>query len=68
MPGRYRSLLSANPLAPLFAMLRWASFGTAPPALTHLLYASIVTAVVLLVGLASFRRLEQSFGDVILIP
>lgn len=63
--GTWRHVYAANPLVTVIEGFRWSvAGGPAPSALSVLLSAG-VTAVVLVGGLTYFRRVEQSFADVI---
>jgi lipopolysaccharide transport system permease protein len=54
-----------NPLAPLIAGFRWSTIGTPLPDTRYLLWSLLITAVVLMVGAAVFRRSERRLVDVI---
>lgn len=61
----WRTLYGLNPMAGVIDGFRWALLGKATPP-GPLLYASVLTAVVLLVGGALyFRRMEKTFADVV---
>lgn len=64
-PAAWRPLLGLNPMASVVEGYRWALLGGTPPS-AALLGVSCVSATVLLVaGLAVFRRMEGSFADII---
>jgi lipopolysaccharide transport system permease protein len=64
-PAEYRPLLGLNPVAGAIEGFRWSLLGTGDPPGTMLLI-SVVTAVIILVtGIAYFRRMERAFADVI---
>jgi lipopolysaccharide transport system permease protein len=64
VPQRWHVLLDLNPMAGVVEGFRWALLGAPAPGAAFVLSASV--AVVLLVtGLYYFRRLEDSFADVI---
>jgi lipopolysaccharide transport system permease protein len=62
--GPWRVLYNLNPMTGVIQGFRWALFGKAPP--DPLALVSVAAIVVLLVaGLFYFRRLEDSFADVV---
>jgi lipopolysaccharide transport system permease protein len=63
VPEKWRALLGLNPMAGVVEGFRWALLG-APGAPGSLLWVSIGVVVVLLIGgLAYFRRMEATFAD-----
>ena len=65
IPAAWRPLLGLNPMAGVVDGFRWALLGqTAAPSPVIVVSAGIMLAV-LLSGLWYFRRMEQSFADVI---
>lgn len=62
--GLARDLYELNPLAVIVKGVRWALFGTAPPGPIHVVSVLLVV-VVLVTGLAYFRRVERTLADVI---
>jgi lipopolysaccharide transport system permease protein len=64
-PERFRALQGLNPIATVAEGFRWALLGKSPPA-ASMVWLSIAVAVTLLVtGAYVFRRLEQTFADVV---
>ena len=65
IPARWRALYGLNPMAGVVEGFRWSLLGSErPPGL--LLGLSVVVAIVLLVGgLFYFRRMEETFADVV---
>jgi len=62
--GPLRFVYALNPLTGVIQCFRWALLGTAPP--DGLMWVSFVAvAVLLLSGLIFFRRLEDTFADVV---
>ena len=62
--GPWRVLYNLNPMTGVIQGFRWALFSKAPP--DPLAWVSVAVIVVLLVaGLFYFRRLEDSFADVV---
>jgi lipopolysaccharide transport system permease protein len=62
---RWRPLVTLNPLAPLIESCRHAFFGTAAVPWFELAASFAVTAVLLLVGLILFSRVERTFVDTV---
>lgn len=66
VPEQWRTLYYLNPMAGIIDGFRWALVGQSGAApVGPVLLATAVTAVVLLLGLAYFRRVERTFADVI---
>lgn len=65
-PANIRPFLGLNPLAGVVQGFRWALLGHQAGQVGHLMLVSVVIVLVLLVGgIAFFRRMEKSFADVI---
>jgi lipopolysaccharide transport system permease protein len=61
----WRTIYGLNPLVGVVEGFRWAVLGTAQPA-TGMLVISVATALLILItGAFYFRRMEQSFADVV---
>jgi lipopolysaccharide transport system permease protein len=66
VPAQWRTLYQLNPMAGVVEGFRWALLGQgAPPPVGAILISTCVTAIILLLGLAYFRRTERTFADVI---
>lgn len=66
IPERYRAGYHlANPLASLIDGFRWSMLGTTPPSLAAVSYSVVISALVLVLGAAIFRRAERRVADVI---
>jgi lipopolysaccharide transport system permease protein len=65
VPERWRAIYQLNPMTGILEGFRWALLGQGSPPLGAILVSSCVTAVVLVVGVAYFRRVERTFADVI---
>jgi lipopolysaccharide transport system permease protein len=66
VPAEWRTLYQLNPMAGVVEGFRWALLGQgAPPPVGAILISTCVTAIILLLGLAYFRRTERTFADVI---
>ena len=64
VPSGLRPLLSLNPMTGVINGFRWAALGGPRPDLTILVSAA-ATVVILIGGLAYFRRVERTFADTI---
>src|SRR5437868_745565 len=65
IPERWRPLYGLNPMAGVVEGFRWALLGKADPP-GALLAVSVVAVILLLVsGLYYFRRMEQTFADIV---
>jgi len=65
VPVRYRWLVAANPLTPIVETFRFALLGAGTVSIGHLLYAGIVTILVLTCGMLTFNRIERTFMDTV---
>ena len=66
VPEQWRTFYYLNPMAGIIDGFRWALVGQGNAApVGPVLLATAVSAVVLVLGLAYFRRLERTFADVI---
>ena len=66
VPEKWRTIYELNPLTGVLEGFRWALLGQGgPPPLGPILVSTGITAVVLLLGLAYFRRVERTFADII---
>lgn len=65
VPERWRGLFLINPLSPLFEGLRWSLLREGHFRGSEVAYALLVSALVLVLGLALFRHAEREFADVI---
>jgi len=60
-----RTLYLLNPLAAPLEAFRWSVLNITPPDAAPVIYASIASAIVFLIGAFSFKRMERKFADVI---
>lgn len=66
VPPAWRAVYQLNPIAGVIEGFRWALLGRgAPPPVNAIAISALVTAVILVLGLAYFRRVERTFADVI---
>ena len=65
LPEHWQWLYSLNPMTGVIEGFRWAVVGTPAPSLAQLAVSLGVAAVLLVTGLAFFKRSEPSFADTI---
>jgi lipopolysaccharide transport system permease protein len=64
LPQRFQLIYGLNPMAGVIGGFRWALLGTEPPG--PLLIASVIIVIVVLIsGAFYFRRMEETFADVV---
>ncbi|MDZ4717812.1 MAG: ABC transporter permease [Roseiflexaceae bacterium] len=63
-PEPWRTLSGLNPMAGVIEGFRWALLGTQPPG-AMIIVSSAVAILVLITGLMYFRRVEQTFADIV---
>jgi lipopolysaccharide transport system permease protein len=65
VPERWRGLYGLNPMAGVVEGFRWALLGADPPYPAMLIVSSIVAIGLLVGGLYYFRKMEQTFADIV---
>lgn len=66
VPPEWRGVYQLNPMSGVVEGFRWALLGQGtPPPVNAVILSGVVTAIVLVLGLAYFRRVERTFADVI---
>lgn len=65
VPAHLRFWFSLNPLSPIFEAIRWSVFGQGALDLPLLAYSAAGSALVLVAGIFSFKRMERKFADII---
>jgi lipopolysaccharide transport system permease protein len=65
IPERFKWLYSLNPMVGVIEGFRWALFARGAPDLTALAIGAVAIVVLLFGGLVFFRRMENSFADLI---
>jgi lipopolysaccharide transport system permease protein len=66
IPERWRSLYALNPMASVVDGFRWSLLGGKQSAPASMLFVSVVSVAILLIGgLFYFRRMERTFADVV---
>jgi lipopolysaccharide transport system permease protein len=65
VPERWRPLYSLNPMVGVVDGFRWAMFGQSTPSWTMLAISTSVILLLLTTGLYYFRRVEETFADII---
>jgi homopolymeric O-antigen transport system permease protein len=65
-PAWLRPFLGINPIAGVVTGFRWALLGNRAAQVGHIIFGSLgVMVLMLIVGIAFFRRVERSFADVV---
>lgn len=64
-PAKYRYLIELNPMTTIIETMRYAFLGSGSFDVFHLAYTTIVTLVILFVGIIIFNRTEKSFVDTV---
>ncbi len=65
VPSKWQLVFQLNPMTGVVEGFRWALLGGSAPPVGAMLVSTAVTALVLVTGLAYFRRTERTFADVI---
>ena len=65
VPGQWRALYGLNPMAGVIEGFRWALLGTATAPGPLVAVSALVALAVLVGGLVYFRRMEETFADVV---
>jgi lipopolysaccharide transport system permease protein len=65
VPQKWQFLYSLNPVVGVLTGFRWAVLGTPPPNPLALLLGVLALAVLMTGGLFYFKRMEQTFADVV---
>ncbi len=65
VPQEYRSLYALNPMVGVVEGFRWSLLGTAPPDWPMVGISLVVMLIVLVSGIAYFRKVETTFADII---
>lgn len=65
VPEVYRAWYGLNPMTGVVEGFRWALLGTPAPSLAMMAISVLITATLLLGGALYFRRMEQTFADIV---
>jgi len=65
VPERWHVLYGLNPMAGVVEGFRWSLLGQDNPSFSILLVSTAMTLLILIGGLYYFRRMEQTFADVV---
>jgi len=65
VPAKWRLIYELNPMTGVVEGFRWAILGAQPSSFLSLLPSVVVVLVLLISGIIYFRRLENTFADVI---
>ncbi len=63
IPQKYQVFIKANPLTPIFEAFRYGYLGAGEFTIGSLAYSTIVIAILLLLGIVVYNRVEKSFMD-----
>jgi lipopolysaccharide transport system permease protein len=65
VPAKFKMFVLANPVTPIVETFRFALLGSGSVSQGQLMYCSVFTLVVMVIGIVMFNRVEQSFMDVV---
>ena len=65
VPEKYRWLILINPMTPIIETFRYAFLGSGSFNITHLIYSTITTLILLFFGILLFNRVEKTFMDTV---
>ena len=65
VPEQWRLIYSLNPMVGVIEGFRWALLGTAPPDPAMMAVSSLAVVILCVGGIVYFKKMEQSFADVI---
>lgn len=65
IPEPWRALYGLNPMAGVVEGFRWALLGTTSNTTSLLIVSMVIVTVLLVSGLAYFRRMERTFADIV---
>lgn len=65
VPEKWQALYGLNPMAGVVEGFRWALLGSPPVSMQLILVSFVVVILVLISGLYYFRRMEETFADVV---
>lgn len=65
IPEKYQIYFMLNPVTPIVETFRFALLGSGTVSVGQLVYCSVFTVVVLVLGVIMFNRVEKSFMDVV---
>lgn len=65
IPEKYKLFIQSNPLTAIFEAFKYGFLGVGDFTIGTLLYATLVTIVVFLIGVFVFNKVEKTFMDTI---
>jgi lipopolysaccharide transport system permease protein len=65
IPEKYKWILNANPLTGIFECFRYGFLGSGSFEPSSLIMSTIITAIILVVGIVIFNKVEKSFMDTV---
>jgi lipopolysaccharide transport system permease protein len=64
-PEKYKYLIELNPMTFVIETFRYGFLGTGQFTINGLIYSSIVTATIFIIGVVIFNKTERNFVDTI---
>lgn len=65
MPLKYQEIMKWNPLTGIFECFRYAFLGSGDFNSTSLIFSSVLTLIILILGVVVFNKVEKSFMDTV---
>ena len=65
LTGKYRLIIGVNPMSPIIETFRYGFLGAGTFSWGYLGYSAAVAAVILLIGIVLFTRIERTFMDTV---
>jgi lipopolysaccharide transport system permease protein len=65
VPSQWKAMFYWNPMSWILEGARYSLLGTDPVQLSWAVYALVSCALIFVVGLVGFRKMERSFADVL---
>jgi lipopolysaccharide transport system permease protein len=65
VPERFRFIYQLNPLAGILETFRWALLGNRPFPADMLLFSTIISLILFIIGIFYFKKMERFFADII---
>lgn len=65
MPLKYQEIMKWNPLTGIFECFRYAFLGSGDFNSTSLIFSSVLTLIILIIGVVIFNKVEKSFMDTV---
>ena len=65
VPGQYHWLILLNPMTPIIETFRYAFLGSGSFSAIYLVYTTLTTLIILVLGILLFNRVEKTFMDTV---